>query len=256
MLGGKFPNTKGMLGGNLGDAGWKLYEEVRKHPKYLKWAFANNIYYNNNASRNQVVPFIHWDTFQHTRFSCEFLQMLQLIPKHPIDIKKLKERCNDIYALTFKMDLRCSRRPDKKNDNIFYLKTSSNISFTFIRCNCLKSGSVCALYRLFVIIRRARFCSFDMRCHSKPQFVIPNCRCERMNETYINFMAEMGKYRFSLFITPNVRDILLAIFCVCEFQFINSFTVNPRKLNSVTCSIRVLFIMRRGISFSVKILWR
>ena len=28
-------------------------------------------------------------------------------------------------------------------------------------------------------------------------------------------MAEMGKYRFSLFITANVRDILLAIFaCV------------------------------------------
>ena len=41
-------------------------------------------------------------------------------------------------------------------------------------------------------------------------------------------MADMVKYRFSLFITPNVRDILLAIFCVCEFQFINSFTVNPR----------------------------
>ena len=27
-------------------------------------------------------------------------------------------------------------------------------------------------------------------------------------------MAEMGKYRFSLFITPNVCDILLAIFFV------------------------------------------
>ena len=133
---------------------------------------------------------------------------------------------------------------------------TSNISFTFNRCNCLKSGSVCALYRLFVIIPRARFCSFDMRSHSKPQFVIPNWRCERINESYINFMAEMGKYRFSLFITPNVRDILLAIFFVCEFQFINSFTVNPRKLNSVTCSISVLFIMRCGISYSVKILWR
>ena len=40
-------------------------------------------------------------------------------------------------------------------------------TFTFNRCNCLKSGSVCALYRQFVIIRRARFCSFDMRSHSK-----------------------------------------------------------------------------------------
>ena len=35
MLSGKFPNTKGMLDGNLGDAGWKLYGEVRKWPKYL-----------------------------------------------------------------------------------------------------------------------------------------------------------------------------------------------------------------------------
>ena len=107
---------------------------------------------------------------------------------------------------------------------------------------------------LLVIIRRALFCSFDMRSHPKPQFVIPNWRCERINESYINFMVEMGKSRFSLFITPNVRDILLATFCVCEFQFTNLFIVNLRKLNAVTCSIRVLFIMRGGISFSVIIL--
>ena len=30
-----------------------------------------------------------------------------------------------------------------------------------------------------------------------------------------NFIAERGKYRLSLFITPSVRDILLAIFFVC-----------------------------------------
>ena len=59
------------------------------------------------------------------------------------------------------------------------------------------------------MIRRARFCSFDMRSHSKPQFVIPNWR---INESYINFIAERGKYRLSLFIKPSVRDILLAIF--------------------------------------------
>ena len=65
---------------------------------------------------------------------------------------------------------------------------------------------------LLVIIRRARFCNFDMRSHSKPQFVIRNWRCERVNESYI--MTEMGKYRYSLFITPSVCEILLAIFCV------------------------------------------
>ena len=93
---------------------------------------------------------------------------------------------------------------------------TSNVSFTFNKVNFFKRGSVCALYLLFVMMRRARFCSFDMRWPiSKPQFVIPNWRCERINESYINFMAEKGKYRFSLFITPKVCDILLAIF-VCE----------------------------------------
>ena len=69
-------------------------------------------------------------------------------------------------------------------------------------------------------------------------------------------MAEKGKCRFSLFITFNVRDILLAILCVCEFQSICSFTVKPRESNSVTRSIMVLFIIRRGISFSAKTVWR
>ena len=71
-----------------------------------------------------------------------------------------------------------------------------------------------SLYLLFVMKRMARFCSFDTRSNSKPQFVIPNWRCERIKESYINFMGEKGKYRFTLFITPNVRDILLAYFCV------------------------------------------
>ena len=45
-------------------------------------------------------------------------------------------------------------------------------------------------------------------------------------------MAEMGKQCFNLFITPSVRETLLAILCVCEFQFKYSFTVNPRKLGN------------------------
>ena len=127
MLSGNVPNTKGMLGGNWGDAGWKLHGEVRKRPKYLNWVFANIIYYNNNTSRNRNVPFIHWNTFQHARFSCEFLQMLQLIPKYPIHIRNLKERCKDIYELTFAMGLPCSRRSDQKNDNIFFFNMICNL---------------------------------------------------------------------------------------------------------------------------------
>ena len=55
-----------------------------------------------------------------------------------------------------------------------------------------------------------------------PQFVIPNWRCERINESYINFIAERGKYHLILFITPSVRDILLAIFvCVSSSSCIH-----------------------------------
>ena len=83
-----------------------------------------------------------------------------------------------------------------------------NLSFNFNRCNCLKSSSVWALHYP-IIIRRARFCNFDMWFPSNPQFVIPNLGCKRINESFINFMAEMGKYRFNLFIMPSVHEILL-----------------------------------------------
>ena len=46
--------------------------------------------------------------------------MLQFIPKYPTDIKKLKERCKDIYALTFPLDLRYIKRSDQKNDNTLF----------------------------------------------------------------------------------------------------------------------------------------
>ena len=36
----------------------------------------------------------------------------------------------------------------------------------------------------------------------------------------MSFKAENGRYLFSLFIIPNVREILLAIFAECELQFI------------------------------------
>ena len=77
---------------------------------------------------------------------------------------------------------------------------------------------------------KSPFCSFDMHSHSKPQFLISNWRCERIKESYIKFMAEKGKYRFSLFIKPHVHDILLAIFCVCEFQlYIRSLLILENK---------------------------
>ena len=130
-----------------------------------------------------------------------------------------------------------------------------NISFTLSNFSSLNKGSVCALYLLSVRIRRARFCSLNILSHSKPQHDIPNCKCERTRESYISFIAENGRYRFNLFITPSVRDILLAILAECERQLRNSLIVNPRKLNSFTFSMIVLFIMSCGISFSANVRW-
>ena len=63
-------------------------------------------------------------------------------------------------------------------------------------------------------------------------------------------MTEIGRYFLSLFITPRVWDILLAIFEVCALQLINSFIVSPRKLSVVTLPIFVSQIIKSGISFA------
>ena len=81
--------------------------------------------------------------------------------------------------------------------------------------------------------------------------MIPNCKCETIKESYINFMAEKSEYCFSLYITPNVGDILLVIVWVYQFQSMYSFIVNPKKLNSVTRSIWILFFIRHRIKFYV-----
>ena len=99
----------------------------------------------------------------------------------------------------------------------------SKIPSSFNNFKSLNRGSVWALYLLLVIILSARFCNLNNLLHSKPQHVIPNCRCDRIKESYISFMTEIGRYLLSLFITPRVRDILLAIFEVCALQLTNSF---------------------------------
>ena len=53
-----------------------------------------------------------------------------------------------------------------------------------------------------------------------PQFVISYWMCEKINESYIKSMAEMDKYRCSLFITPNVRDIVLAFLSLSSHSYI------------------------------------
>ena len=102
------------------------------------------------------------------------------------------------------------------------------------------------------MIRTALFCNLASLPHSNPQHVISNWIWDKINESYMIFNTANGKYRFIQFITPRVRQILLAIFTECDSQFINSFVFIPRKLNSVTLSITVLLILSCGISLSVK----
>ena len=49
---------------------------------------------------------------------------------------------------------------------------------------------------------------------------MPNCRWDIMKESYMSFVADNGRYLYSLFLLPNVREILLAIF-VAIYEFIN-----------------------------------
>ena len=95
------------------------------------------------------------------------------------------------------------------------------------------------------------FCNLASLPHSNPQHVIPNWIWDKINESYMIFNADNSKYRFKQFITTRVWQILLAIFTECDPQFMNSFIVIPRKLNSVTLSIGVLLISSCGISLSV-----
>ena len=123
-----------------------------------------------------------------------------------------------------------------------------NMTLTFNISRSFNKGSEWALYLLFIIIRRARFCNLNILSHSKPLHVIPNFKWESTSESYINFKADRGRYLLSRFIMPDVREILIAIFDECELKFMNSFIVSPQKINSVALSITVLFITKRGIS--------
>ena len=136
-----------------------------------------------------------------------------------------------------------------------FIHWTSNISLTFSISSSLNNGSVWALYLLFVIMRRARFCSLNILFHSKPQHVIPNCRWDKIKQFYMSFMAENRRYLFNLFIIPNVREILFAILAECVLQFINSLMVKPRKLKHETRSICLSLIFRSGISSFAITLW-
>ena len=133
-----------------------------------------------------------------------------------------------------------------------FIHWTSNIFLTFSISSSLSNGSLSVLYLLFVIVRRARFCSLNILFNSKPHHVIPNSGWDNIKESYMSFLAENWRYLFSLFITPCVREFPLVIVVECELQFINSSIVKPRKLKHETRPIFLSLICKSGIaSFNI-----
>ena len=67
-------------------------------------------------------------------------------------------------------------------------------------------------------------------------------RCGKISELYIILSVYVGRKCLSLFMTPSVREILLAILSVCGAQFNVSCIVVPRKLNSHICPVFVYLL--------------
>ena len=89
-----------------------------------------------------------------------------------------------------------------------------NISFIFSILKDFSSGSIWELYLLSVIILIALFCNFMSLCVLKPHSKMLLLKCGAISELYMILRVYFGRKCFSLFITPNVRDILFAILSI------------------------------------------
>ena len=112
-----------------------------------------------------------------------------------------------------------------------------NISFIFSIFKDFSSGSVWELYLLSVMILIALFCNCMSLCVLKPHSRMLLLKCGAISELYMILRVYFGRKCFSLFITPNVRDILFAILSIYRSQFSVSCIVIPRKINCRTHSI-------------------
>ena len=112
-----------------------------------------------------------------------------------------------------------------------------NISFIFNIFKDFSSGSVWELYLPSVMILIALFCNFMSLCVLKPHSKMLLLKCGAISELYMILRVYFGRQCFSLFITPNVRDILFAIFSMYRSQFSVPCIIIPRKTNCRTHSI-------------------
>ena len=112
-----------------------------------------------------------------------------------------------------------------------------NISFILNIFKDFSSGSVWELYLPSVMILIALFCNFMSLCVLKPHSKMLLLKCGAISELYMILRVYFGRQCFSLFITPNVRDILFAIFSMYRSQFSVPCIIIPRKTNCRTHSI-------------------
>ena len=93
---------------------------------------------------------------------------------------------------------------------VILIHWTSNMPLIFYKGRYLNSGSICALYLLYIMITNSSFLLFGNSTHSNPEHVVPNWIWDKINESYLIFIAENSKYRLIQQCVWGI--ILLAIF--------------------------------------------
>ncbi len=92
-----------------------------------------------------------------------------------------------------------------------------NISFIFSIIKDFSSGSAWDCIYYISNDSNCSFCNFMSLCVLKPHSKMLLLKCGAISELYMILRVYFGRKCFSLFITPNVRDILFAILSICNF---------------------------------------
>ena len=136
---------------------------------------------------------------------------------------------NIVTMSSFVVMIQCmfhEKRSEENRNTIIYVIMKKNfkhwivnISFIFNILRDFSSGSVWELYLLSVMILIVLFCNLMSLCVLKPHSKMLLLKCGAISELYMIFRVYFGRKCFSLVITPNVRDILLAILSIYRSQF-------------------------------------
>ena len=128
---------------------------------------------------------------------------------------------NIVTMSSFVVMIQCmfheKRSEENRNTIIYEIMKQIHLFFNILRD--FSSGSVWELYLLSVMILIALFCNLMSLCVLKPHSKMLLLKCGAISELYMIFRVYFGRKCFSLFITPNVRDILFAFLSIYRSQF-------------------------------------